>query len=70
MRKAAVLFLLLALIAGCTTYEGAAYIKADLNRMECSRKSAQTNIDIKTAKAYCMKYTVNDEADEYLRGGV
>ena len=69
MRKVAILFLFpFILLAGCTTHEGAAYIRKDLDAMKCN--SLQPNIDIKTAKTDCMKYTVNDEADEYLRGGV
>lgn len=58
------------LLSSCTTYEGAAYIRADLDAMKCSNNSAQKTIDINTAKADCMAYTVNPEADEYLKAGV
>ena len=66
MRKALILFLFLALFAGCSTYEGAAYIKKDLNGMKCSNNSAQMGIDIKTAKIDCIKDIVDDE---YFKGG-
>jgi hypothetical protein len=54
------------ILSSCTTYEGAAYIKNDLNNMTCSSNSAQTNIDIKTAKADCIKGIVDEE---YFKGG-
>src|SRR3989339_1283633 len=47
-------------LSGCTTYEGAAYIKKDLDSMACSSKSAQTT-NMKTAKTDCIKDTVDEE---------
>lgn len=49
------------ILSGCTTHEGAAYIKKDLNNMTCARKSVQTNIDIEKAKADCIKDVVDEE---------
>jgi len=66
MRKAVVLFLLFAFLSGCTTYDGAAYIKTDLARMECGIKPAQKSVDIKTAKADCIKDIVDEE---FFKGG-
>lgn len=49
------------LIAGCTSYDGAAYIKADLNRMDCSKSPAH---EVKMA---CINSIVDEE---YFKGGV
>jgi len=53
-------------LSGCTTYEGAAYIKKDLDNLACSRKPAPTSIDIKTAKVDCIKDVVDEE---FFKGG-
>ena len=60
MKRIIITVFLIALLSGCTTYEGAAYIKDDLNRMECSNNPAQ---GVKTA-------CINDIVDEeYFKGG-
>jgi hypothetical protein len=65
MKKIVLVLALLIPTSGCTTYDGAAYIRKDLESMNCSSKSAQT-IDIKTAKADCINSIVDDE---FFKGG-
>jgi PBP1b-binding outer membrane lipoprotein LpoB len=55
MKKIISIIFLITLLAGCTTYDGAAYIKADLEKMECSNNPAQ---DIKTA---CINGIIDEE---------
>jgi hypothetical protein len=65
MKKIISIIFLVALLGSCTTYDGAAYIRKDLESMNCSSKSAQT-IDIQTAKTGCINSIVDDE---YFKGG-
>ena len=61
------IILAILLLAGCTTYKGASYIKDDLNAMKCSPSSAQRTAEMETAKSDCMKSAVDEE---YLKNGV
>ena len=66
MKKLAVILMVVLFFPACTTYEGAAYLKNSLEQMSCTESQSPAP-DFKTAKADCIKQTVDDE---YFKAGV
>lgn len=63
-----IFIIIVLLLSGCTTYEGAAYLKNDLSKMDCSENKLQKKrVNFKAAQDECMKHTVDDD---YFKAGV